>query len=83
MLTDRFVVQGALVAALLVLPSPLPVRAQAPPSSPHVPTIDELVELGSVSAPTISPDGRWVAYEETLTDWEKDAFVAQAGASAL
>jgi dipeptidyl aminopeptidase/acylaminoacyl peptidase len=51
--------------------------AQDPPSSPRVPTVDELVELGSVAAPTISPDGRWIAYEETITDWEKDAFVAQ------
>lgn len=46
-------------------------------AQPRVPTIDELVELGSVSAPTISPDGRWVAYEESSTDWERNAFVTQ------
>ena len=45
--------------------------------TPHVPTIDELVELGSLSAATISPDGRWIAYEQSSTDWERNAFVTQ------
>lgn len=62
-----------LTMALLHPPAGL---AQAP-AGPHVPTIDELVELGSLSAPTISPDGRWVAFEEAITDWERDAFLTQ------
>ncbi|WP_239493067.1 S9 family peptidase [Luteitalea sp. TBR-22] len=76
--TGRFVVSGAAAALVAFLLAPLPSRAQtAAAVAPHVPTVDELVELGSVAAPTVSPDGRWIAYEETLTDWEKDAFVAQ------
>ncbi len=63
----------ALATALLLLAPPA--LAQAPAA--RVPTIDELVELGSVGAATISPDGRWVAYEESTTDWERDAFVSQ------
>jgi len=63
-----------LTSALLAAAAP---RAQAPSTPPHVPTIDELVELGSVGGATISPDGRWVAYEESSTDWDRDAFVTQ------
>jgi dipeptidyl aminopeptidase/acylaminoacyl peptidase len=75
--TDRLFISAAstcLVVALLLSPS----RTQAQPAAaPHVPTIDELVDLGSVGAPTISPDGRWIAYEEATTDWDRDAFVTQ------
>ena len=79
MSTGRFVVSGVAVAALAsVLLTPAPARGQATaPPSPHVPTVDELVELGGIAAPTVSPDGRWIAYEETLTDWDRNAFVAQ------
>lgn len=66
----------ALLAWLLFLSSAT-ARGGQPSLSPHVPTIDELVELGSVSAPTISPDGRWVAFEESSTDWERNVFVTQ------
>ena len=52
-------------------------HAQTPNAAPRVPTVDELIDLGSVGAPTISPDGRWVAYEESFTDWDRDAFVTQ------
>lgn len=76
--TDRFLFSAAssiVVAALGLTPPP---RALAQPlATPQVPTIDQLVEIGSVSAPTLSPDGRWIAYEESITDWERDAFVTQ------
>jgi dipeptidyl aminopeptidase/acylaminoacyl peptidase len=62
---------------LMSLFAPKTARTQSPATSPHVPTIDELVELGTVGAATLSPDGRWVAYEESSADWERDAFVTQ------
>lgn len=67
-------VTSVTVVALLLC---APLAVAQPPLAPRVPTIDELVELGSVGAATISPDGRWVAYEESTTDWERDAFVSQ------
>ncbi len=41
---------------------------------PGAPTIDQSLEMRSASAPRISPDGRWVAYEITRTNWEANAF---------
>src|ERR1700722_2340816 len=38
------------------------------------PTIDRSLEMRSVGAPQISPDGRHVVYEETRTNWEANAF---------
>jgi len=38
------------------------------------PTINQSLEMRSASAPRISPDGRWVAYEITRTNWESNAF---------
>ena len=38
------------------------------------PTIDQSLEMKSVSAPRISPDGRFVVYEMTRTNWEENAF---------
>ena len=39
-----------------------------------VPTIDQSLEMRSVSSPRISPDGRRVVYEETRTNWDANAF---------
>jgi len=39
-----------------------------------VPTIDQSLEMRSVGAPQISPDGKRVVYEETRTNWESNAF---------
>ena len=79
MTADRFLLPRVAVAILsLTLLCPAGLHAQpAATGAPHVPTIDELVELGSVGAATLSPDGRWVAYEESGADWERDAFVTQ------
>src|SRR5579862_2105763 len=38
------------------------------------PTINQSLEMRGASAPRISPDGRWVAYEITRTNWEANAF---------
>ena len=41
----------------------------------QTPTIDQLLSMKSVSRPRISPDGRFVAYEESETDWKDNAYV--------
>ena len=38
------------------------------------PTIDQSLEMRSVAAPKLSPDGRHVVYEESRTNWEANAF---------
>jgi len=55
------------LACILVGLAALPVYAQAP-------TIDQSLEMKSASAPRISPDGKWVAYEVSRTNWEANAF---------
>ena len=40
-----------------------------------VPTIDELLQYKMARGAVISPDGKFVAYGVTETDWEQDAFV--------
>ncbi len=46
-------------------------RAQ---SAGKAPTINQSLEMRSVGAPKISPDGRHVVYEESRTNWEANAF---------
>jgi dipeptidyl aminopeptidase/acylaminoacyl peptidase len=41
---------------------------------PGAPTINQSLEMRSAGAPRISPDGRWVVYEITHTNWETNAF---------
>jgi dipeptidyl aminopeptidase/acylaminoacyl peptidase len=60
------------LAALTPAPSQIALAQQAKPSKS--PTIDQSLEMQSVSSPQISPDGRRVIYEETRTDWEANAF---------
>ena len=38
------------------------------------PTIDQSLEMRTVGAPQISPDGTRVVYEETRTNWDDNAF---------
>ena len=59
----------ALVFALL---------AAAPAAAaPRVPTIDDLLAIRTAGGAQISPDGAWVAYTVTESDFELDAFVSQ------
>jgi dipeptidyl aminopeptidase/acylaminoacyl peptidase len=46
-------------------------------NAPRVPAIDDLLTLQTAGGPEISPDGRWVAYGVSETDFDKDAFVTQ------
>src|SRR5262249_52022621 len=43
--------------------------------SPRVPTIDDLLNIDSVGGVRISPNGKWVAYTVTHSDFKKDAFL--------
>jgi len=43
----------------------------------RVPTVDDLLNLQSVGAPQISPDGTRVAYMITSANFKEDAFVSQ------
>jgi dipeptidyl aminopeptidase/acylaminoacyl peptidase len=58
-------------SVLILLPSQVSAQAK------HTPTIDESLSLKSVRSPMISPDGRFVAYFVTETDWTNDEFVSQ------
>jgi Tol biopolymer transport system component len=42
-----------------------------------VPTIDQSISLKTLGGIHISPDGRWVVYEEQQTDWKENAYVTQ------
>src|SRR5262245_62142098 len=53
-----------------------PVARGADPER-RVPTIDDLLALKSLGGARISPDGKWVAYGVTHTDFKQDAFVTQ------
>ncbi len=67
----------ALIAAC-ALTAPRAVAQQTTDSQstapPGAPTINQSLEMRSASAPRISPDGRWVVYEITHTNWETNAF---------
>lgn len=60
------------LALILVGTSPPSLAAQG-----RVPTVDDLLTLESVGGAQLSPDGRWVAYTVTSTDWTGDTFVSQ------
>ncbi|MCC6859053.1 MAG: S9 family peptidase [Bryobacterales bacterium] len=40
----------------------------------QTPTIEQSLNMRSVSSPRISPDGRWVAYQVSRTNWEDNSF---------
>lgn len=42
---------------------------------PRVPTVDDLLTVKFIGGTRISPDGQWVAYGVTGTDFKQDAFV--------
>jgi dipeptidyl aminopeptidase/acylaminoacyl peptidase len=41
----------------------------------RIPTVDDLLNIDSVGGVRISPNGKWVAYSVTHSDFKKDAFV--------
>ncbi|RPJ77748.1 MAG: S9 family peptidase, partial [Acidobacteria bacterium] len=49
--------------------------ASAQDAAKRVPTVDDLMNVKSAGSPQVSPDGTWVAYTITSTDWKQDAYV--------
>src|SRR6266511_95578 len=43
----------------------------------RIPTVDDLLNVRSLGGAQISPDGKYVAYTVSETDWKQDAFVTQ------
>ena len=43
----------------------------------HIPTVQELIELPTMETAQISPNGRFIAYEQSQPDWEKDSYISQ------
>ena len=79
------------LCALILLPATIAAQTQ-PASAPSaasstmptsVPSIKQALDMKSVSDPQISPDGRYVAYLVTHTDWDENAFVRQIWISAV
>src|SRR5688572_8482452 len=64
---------SALTLALLVA-TPFVTDAR---QGKRVPTVDDLLMLESAGGSRISPDGRWVAYTVSQTNFKDDAFVTQ------
>jgi dipeptidyl aminopeptidase/acylaminoacyl peptidase len=60
------------LAVVVVVSSRSAGTAQTP--AVKVPTIDQSLEMYSVGSPKISPDGKWVVYEQTRTNWDANAF---------
>ena len=62
------------VTAFGTTPQSAPTTQVAIVAPAGAPTIDQSLEMRSASAPRISPDGRWVVYEVSRTNWEDNAF---------
>lgn len=62
------------VILALILCAVLVLNAQ---TTPRVPTIDDLLTIKSAGGPRISPDGKWVAYTVSETNFKADAYVTQ------
>ncbi|MGH9727814.1 MAG: S9 family peptidase [Candidatus Acidiferrales bacterium] len=73
------------LCALVLLPATIAAQTQSIPGPSSmlssvrssVPSIKQALDMKSVSDPHISPDGRYVAYLLTHTDWDENAFVRQ------
>jgi dipeptidyl aminopeptidase/acylaminoacyl peptidase len=66
-------IRGLIGCVILVLVASAPRPAA---QSTRVPTIDDLLTVKSAGATQISPDGKWVAYTVTETDFDQDAYVS-------
>ena len=64
---------SVLIVALILIAGGAAVQAQ----DRRGPTVDDLMMLKSAGSARISPDGKWVAYTVTETDFKQDAYVSQ------
>ena len=60
-----------LVAVVSLLITVVPASAQTAGTAP---TIDDLISLKRVGSPTMSPDGRFVAYTVRETNWDDNLY---------
>jgi hypothetical protein len=58
------------LVAFALVAAPAAAKDQA-----RVPTIDDLLHIDAVGSVRISPNGKWVSYAVTHSDFKKDAFV--------
>jgi dipeptidyl aminopeptidase/acylaminoacyl peptidase len=58
------------LVAFALVAAPAAAKDQA-----RVPTIDDLLHIDAIGSVRISPNGKWVAYAVTYSDFQKDAFV--------
>jgi len=65
------------LAAAVLLLAGLTLPQLVPAQTKHTPTIPEGLSLKSISAPRISPDGRFVVYELQQADWKGNEYVRQ------
>lgn len=71
-MTPRRNIPTPLLVFLLSIISSTAIAADPARKSP---TIDDLLAIETVGTTQISPDGKWVAYTVTHTDFKQDAFV--------
>lgn len=62
------------VSTLLLASLYAPAQSSSSQSPVQAPTIDQSLEMHSVSAPKISPDGKRVIYEQSRTNWDANSF---------
>ena len=65
---------AAFSVSLAMLVAAAGIAAAQTPVPTRTPTIDQSLEIRSVAAPRISPDGKRVVYEQSRTNWEANAF---------
>jgi dipeptidyl aminopeptidase/acylaminoacyl peptidase len=62
---------------LVFLPGAFFATASASDGGRRAPKIDDLLAIRSLGGAQISPDGKWVAYTVTESDFKQDAYVTQ------
>ncbi len=62
------------LALAVVASLPVAILAAETPVPTRTPTIDQSLDMHSVSSPRLSPDGTRVIYEQSRTDWESNSF---------
>jgi len=70
----RHAVVAILVAVFVGRAARAQSAAAAAAEKEKAPTIEQSLSMKSASTPKISPDGRWVVYEVSRTNWEDNAF---------
>jgi dipeptidyl aminopeptidase/acylaminoacyl peptidase len=68
---------------LTVLLGPVLTTVAASDGKRRVPTVDDLLAIKSLGGAQVSPDGRWVAYTVTGSDFKQDAYVTQIWAAEI